>query len=252
MSKLSLLILALSAAACSNSGATNNSVPPPTGAPRQAKGTLPMTMPAKTVTAVKEMGGKPVVAARAPVTTTGAFNFSIEVGVRYTFIITLVDGSEIQLFATDASSAYWPWLPIGNSLDGSAGLDFGTLSITNGYFISTTVLHYVDWDGDGIADFTDDDDDNDGIPDEDDYDIDGDGDEDNYLDTDGDGQCDLADDDDDNDGIADVDDDDDDGDGINDADEPDVQVDIDGDGVNDGGDDGDGCDVDCDPGDAAV
>lgn len=229
--------------------AVNNSAPlpgegavdPPMGAPRAAKGKLPMApgMMPKTVTAVKEKNGKPEVAKRSPVSASGTFELSLEVGVRYTFVITLVDDSMITLFAEDAADAYYSWLPIGNSLDGSLVLDFGTLTIVDGVFVSNTVLLYTDWDEDGVADFDDADDDNDGIDDEYDFDIDGDGIEDDYLDADGDGECDIADDDDDNDGISDADDADDDGDGIDDADEDDPSIDIDGDGDDDTGDDGD-------------
>ena len=239
MTKFTILALTIATtlAAC---GTDAEPVKPPTGAPRMAKGMLPMngTMKPKTVTAVKEMAGKPAVAMRSPVAASGSFNLTLEVGVRYMFIITLEQGEMIQLFAADSTSQYASWLPIGNSLTGGVDLDFGSLTIVQNTFISTTVLLGMDWDADGISDFADSDDDNDGISDADDYDIDGDGVEDDYLDADGDGQCDLADDDDDNDGISDDEDTDDDGDGVSDADD-DLDIDIDGDGDDDSGDDGD-------------
>lgn len=242
MSRLSFLIAAFVA---STAGCAANNVEghepggaakPPMGAPRQAKGQLPMSpaMMPKAVTAVKEMAGKPAVAKRSDVTASGAFDLTLDVGVRYTFVITLVDGSMIPLYAADLTSAYYSWLPIGNSLDGGLALDFGNLTIVDNVFISNTVLLYIDWDADGIADYSDTDDDNDGILDADDFDIDGDGIEDDYLDADGDGECDLTDDDDDNDGISDADDTDDDGDGIPDLGEDDLDIDIDGDGDGDG------------------
>lgn len=142
-----------------------------------------------------------------------------------------------------------------------------------------TVLAYsgsIDFDGDGIMDYADDDDDNDGIPDildkDDDNDgipdtIDKDDDNDGILDEDdnwgqhllkdiddqdGDGVDDKIDNDDDNDGIPDDEDDDDDNDGIPDAQDNDddndgipdnIDNDSDGDGIpddKDNDDDGDG------------
>jgi hypothetical protein len=249
MSKTTLLsgVLVLATAACTVNNTTNNppGVTPPTGAPRQAKGKLPMSGPMKPkkVTAVKEMGGKPVVAARSDVSAAGAFDFSLEVGVRYMFIVTLLDDTMISLGATDASSSYEAWVAIGNPLTADVSLDFGSVTIVNNNYVSNTVLLYIDWDADGISDFADTDDDNDGISDADDDDIDNDGHDDETLDADGDGTCDLVDDDDDGDGIADVDDDDDDGDGVPDDQETD-SVDIDGDGQPD---DGDGVPDDCAP-----
>lgn len=237
MSRLLVAAIAFTSAAC----AVNAELPPPppgggvnppTGAPRQAKGQLPMTGPMKpkTVTAVQEMGGKPVAAKRSQVSASGGFDLILDVGVRYTFVITLEDDSVISLFAADAANAYYSWLPIGNSLDGGLELDFGSVTIVNNVFITTTILLDMDWDEDGVADFSDTDDDNDGIDDANDFDIDGDGIEDDYLDADGDGECDLADDDDDNDGIDDSEDTDDDGDGIDDTEEEEEDIDIDGDG----------------------
>ncbi len=232
--RLFLAALVASTAACATN-TTVTSAPKPTGAPRMAKGQLPMSsgMKPTTVTAVKEMAGKPAVATRGTVSATGAFNLTLDVGVRYTFIITLDTGEMVPLYAVDSTSAYYGWLPIGNSLDGSVALDFGSLTIVNYTFVSNTVLLGIDWDDDGIADFSDPDDDNDGISDEDDFDIDGDGIEDDYLDADGDGECDLSDPDDDGDGIDDEDDTDDDGDGIADDSEDDTDIDIDGDGYPD-------------------
>jgi hypothetical protein len=243
MSKITipLLTVALAAGCAVNNTQAPEPAPKPTGAPRQAKGKLPMDAanPPKTITAVKEMAGKPAVATRGTVSATGGFDLSLEVGIRYTFIITLTDGAMVELYADSAAGFYESWLPIGNSLDGNVLLDFGSVTIVDGSFVSSTVLLYIDWDEDGIADFDDPDDDNDGIVDLDDYDIDGDGVEDDYLDADGDGESDLADADDDNDGIPDDDDDDEDGDGIADADEDlDVDIDIDGDGDDDYGEDG--------------
>ncbi len=72
MSRLNFLIAAL--VATTTACAVNNTqvpggggVEPPTGAPRQAKGQLPMSsgMMPKAVTAVKEMAGKPAVANRS-------------------------------------------------------------------------------------------------------------------------------------------------------------------------------------------
>ena len=253
MSKTTLLtgVLVLATAACTVNNTTNNplGVPPPTGAPRQAKGQLPMTGPMKPkkVSAVKEMDGKPVVAARSDVSAAGAFDFSLEVGVRYMFVVTLLDDSMISLGATDASSSYEAWVAIGNPLSVDVSLDFGNVTIVNNHYVSSSVLLYIDWDADGIADFADTDDDNDGISDDEDHDDDGDGEDDEMFDADGDGTCDLADDDDDGDGIADADDEDDDGDGVPD-DEEDEAIDIDGDGQPDEGDgtpdDGDDCQED--------
>lgn len=238
--KLTWIVAALAAstAACATN-TTEIAAPRPTGAPRMAKGALPMTaaIKPKTVTAVREVSGKPAVATRSTVTATGAFSFSLEVGIRYTFVITLENGEMIPLYATDAATDYYNWIAVGNSLDGATLLDFSTVVVVNNVFVSNTVLLGIDWDDDGIADFTDPDDDNDGIDDADDFDIDGDGLEDNYLDTDNDGECDLTDPDDDGDGIADEADADDDGDGIDDSDEVDAPVDIDGDGDDDGGGD---------------
>lgn len=237
MSKTTLLtgVLVLATAACTVNNTTN--FPPPTGAPREAKGMLPMTGPMKPkkVSAVKEMDGKPVVAARSDVTAAGAFNFSLEVGVRYMFVVTLLDDTMVTLGASDASSSFDAWVAVGNPLSGGVTLDFGSVTIVNNVYVSTTVLLYSDWDGDGIADFSDPDDDNDGISDAEDFDADNDGEVDETFDTDGDGSCDLVDDDDDGDGVADVDDDDDDGDGVPD-DEDDEAIDIDGDGQPDEGD----------------
>lgn len=243
MSKTYLLLAALIATGCTTNNQTQNPQPTkPTGAPRQAKGKLPMSNPQmmpKSIAAVKEMGGKPMVATRSEVSASGTFDFTLDVGVRYMFIITLVDGSMMSLYASDATASYASWLPIGNPLGGGLTLDFGNLTIVQGVFVSTTVLTMTDWDGDGIADFADDDDDNDGIDDAEDFDIDGDGIEDDYLDADGDGECDLVDYDDDNDGIDDIDDTDDDGDGIDDDEDDDSDIDIDGDGDPDGDDTGD-------------
>ncbi len=251
MSKLTMCIAAIAATAigCAANTTTNTDPPKPTGAPRQAKGKLPMDAAnkPKTVTAVKEMAGKPMVATRGTVSAGGTFDLTIEVGVRYMFIITLEDGAMISLYADSAAQFYESWLPVGNSLDGTPLLDFGSVTIVDSVFVSSTVLLYIDWDEDGIADYSDPDDDNDGIEDADDFDIDGDGIEDDYLDADGDGDCDLTDGDDDNDGIDDADDLDDDGDGIDDAEEEGGDIDIDGDG--DGDSDGDPDDGDPDPDD---
>lgn len=216
-----LLIPAILAATACQATTTIN--PPPTGAPRQAKGTLPMTGATKpmAISAVREKDGKPVVATKSTVTAAGGFSLSLEVGVRYTFVVTLVDGATVSLFASDVTSAYYGWIAVGNAVDLTPALEFGTLVVVDGLYVSSTVLLGIDWDGDGIADFSDADDDNDGIPDEDDYDIDGDGVEDDYLDADGDGECDLADTDDDGDGVPDTEDQDDDGDGVPDEEDPD-------------------------------
>ena len=247
MSKLNLLAAALLVTtACSASDPSTSPPSPhpgkaPTGAPRTSKGRLPMLASAaggkkpKTVSAVREMAGKPVVGTRADVSATGDFALVLDVGVRFMLIVTLEDGTMISLGAQDSHATYLPWLPIGNSLDGDIGLDFGTVIIVDNRFVSTTVLLDIDWDEDGIADFDDDDDDNDGIADADDLDIDNDGVEDDYLDADGDGLVDLADSDDDNDGVDDAVDTDDDGDGIDDS-EDDDDGDIDGDGQPDDGD----------------
>ena len=251
MSKMNLLVAAILATTSSCSGSDQpQPAKKPTGAPRMAKGQLPMTLMAaakkpKTVTAVKEMSGKPVVGTRGTVSASGSFALTLDVGVRYMFVITLDDGTMISLSAGDSSPKVHAWLPIGNSVDGDVGLDFGSVTIVNNIFISTTILLDIDWDEDGIADFEDDDDDNDGILDLVDLDIDGDGIDDDYLDADGDGNVDLVDDDDDNDGIDDSDDLDDDGDGVSDSEEDDA-IDIDGDGDIDEGD-GDADEI-CDDG----
>jgi hypothetical protein len=242
MSKMNWLVAAILA---TTTGCAANTQPPdtkpPTGAPRQAKGQLPMGsllaagMKPKTVSAVKEADGKPVVGMKGNVSASGAFTLTLDVGVRYMFIVTLDDGTVISLSASDAGSSNHAWLAIGNPLDGDVGLDFGSVTIVNHVFISTTVLLDMDWDEDGIADFLDDDDDNDGILDVDDHDIDGDGIDDDYLDADGDGQPDLADSDDDNDGISDFDDLDDDGDGIPD-DQEETEDEVCDDGIDNDGD----------------
>jgi len=222
MSKLNWLIAAIVATTtgCAGNSTSPPNPKPPTGAPRQAKGQLPMGaamaagMKPKTVSAVKEKAGKPAVGMKSTVSASGSFSLTLEVGVRYMFVITLDSGTVMSLSASDTTSAVHAWLPIGNPLDGDVALDFGSVTIVNNVFISNTVLLDMDWDEDGIADFADDDDDNDGTADLDDHDIDGDGLDDDYLDADSDGLPDLSDPDDDDDGISDSADQDDDGDGI--------------------------------------
>lgn len=245
MSRLTWLLASLlvTTVGCSTDSGSG-SFKPPTGAPRKAQGRLPSTanllpaMKPKSVSAIKEMGGKPKVEATASVSLTGSFSLTLDVGVQYMFVITLESGATVQLCGSDASSTNYAWLPIGNPLDNDPILDFGSVTIVNGIYISTTVLLDTDWDGDGISDFDDPDDDNDGLGDSVDDDWDNDGEEDEHFDADDDGVPDLGDSDDDNDGIGDAQDADDDGDGIPDDQDPDNDFEICGDGI-DNDDDGD-------------
>jgi hypothetical protein len=245
--------LAIATSACGGS----EDKKPVVGA-RKTKGSVPAAAGAKVkqVKAVTKSGKTTV----APVTVN---NFNIVLPQeKFVLVFIGVDNAPVASvqFAQSAGGKAVSYIPAAPFLT-DVEFDFGVINIdftTHIALATTNIYTVIDFDGDGIADFADDDDDGDGTADAADTDDDDDGIDDSSddLDDDGDGVCDMADDDDDGDGISDDDDTDDDGDGIDDeidqdADEDGVPDDLDADDDNDGVDDdadtddnGDGVDDD--------
>ena len=236
-----ILVSSIAAAGCSDGA--NAPTRPPVGA-RTTKGTVPMAAATKVkqVKAVTKLGKSTV----APVTN-GAFSLELPQD-KFVIVFIGTDGKPVASveYPTQAGKPI-SYVSAGAFMS-DAVFDFGVINIdfTTHIAIATTNIYtFIDGDGDGTPDFSDDDDDGDGTLDASDNDDDDDGIDDSQddLDADGDGICDIADPDDDGDGVVDALDTDDDGDGVDDE----VDQDADGDGIaddqdtdddNDGTDDG--------------